>query len=73
MRVSSAVYLIDRAVSAAFDLQLQANINAKNSTPKIQRGKDMRNLANIHQEPFPSAAYHVTISTAAMQKMAASG
>lgn len=70
MRVSSAEYLINHAVKSALELQRKYTNNANKSTAKTQRGKAAQKVASNEQEAIFAAAYRVSISPAAMQKMA---
>ena len=73
MKVSIAEYLINQTVRAASGLHQHAKDSPKQSTVQSRQEKSTQRVAEAERGQTSSSAYRVTISPAAMQKIAASG
>lgn len=75
MRITSvAVYLVDQMVRSTSGLQKQNKENTTNQgVVSPQRDKSPQRTTDGNRAGSSSSAYRVTISSAAMQKMAAGG
>ena len=72
MSISIAEYLVHHAVRTATGLQQQTKDGNNHTTIKAQRDKPNQRIEENKRVSTPTSAYRVTISPAAMQKMAAS-
>ncbi|MEO5348303.1 MAG: hypothetical protein H7836_01450 [Magnetococcus sp. YQC-3] len=71
MNISSiADFLVNQVVKNASGLHQQGKDNANPSIVKPQRDKSVQRTTDSVRTITPSSAYRVTISSAAMQKMA---
>lgn len=73
MSISIAEYLVNQAVKTASGLKQHAKNSNNQAALKLQRERVSSRLAEVKRASSPSSAYRVTISSAAMQKMATSG
>lgn len=74
MNISSiADFLVNQVVKSAASLNQQGKDNAHPSTVRPQRDKPVQRTTDSVRQVTPSSAYRVTISSAAMQKMAVGG
>ena len=73
MSISISEYLIHHAVRTASGLHQQAKDGNNQMVAKSQREKVTHRVEESKRSPASSSAYRVTISPAALQKMAASG
>ncbi|MBF0400019.1 MAG: hypothetical protein HQL90_04560 [Magnetococcales bacterium] len=73
MNISNiADFLVSQVVKTAAGLQQQNKDNSNQGVIKPQRDKLPQRSVESNRVHTPSSAYRVTISSAAMQKMAAS-
>ena len=72
MSISIAEYLVHHAIRTATGLQQQAKDGSNHAIIKTQRDKPSQRIEESKRTTAPTSAYRVTISSAAMQKMAAS-
>lgn len=72
MSISIAEYLIHQAVRTASGLQQQTKDNNNQSTVKFQKEKASHRTDEVKRIPSSTSAYRVTISPAALKKMASS-
>ncbi|MBF0162159.1 MAG: hypothetical protein HQL88_07715 [Magnetococcales bacterium] len=74
MNISSiADYLVNKVVTTASSLQQQNRESANQGVVRPLRDKSAQRVAEGVRVASPSSAYRVTISSAAMQKVAMSG
>lgn len=72
MKISIAEYLINSAVRTAAGLNHNTRDGNNHAKVRSQQEKEAQNVAEVKRTPASSSAYRVTISQAAMQKMASS-
>lgn len=72
MSISIAEYLINQAVRTTSGLYQQSKDGSNQAILKSQREKAAHRVEETRRPTIPSSAYRVTISPAAMQKMASS-
>ncbi|MEO5340138.1 MAG: hypothetical protein H7837_06420 [Magnetococcus sp. MYC-9] len=74
MNISSiADFFVNQVVRSASSLQQQGKDTANQGVVRPQRDKTAQRTVESGRAVTPSSAYRVTISSAAMQKMAMSG